>query len=208
MKTMEQKEKIEPGKYFEIEYKLFRVNPDGTETLVHEVTADEPDRAIQGLTLGFVEALDEELAGKTQGDTFDFVAAPEKAFGPYTEEEIYDVPKDRLTVDGKFDEEMFTPGAMIPLMTPDGYRIDGQVISVGPDSVKLDLNHPLAKDKVHYVGKVLQVRDPKPEELQPAHSCGCGGCGCHDHEDQGECGCDHDHGCCGDHNHDGCGCNH
>lgn len=200
---MEAKEKIEPGKYFEIEYKLYRVNPDGTETLVHEVAADEPDRAIQGLTLGFVEALDAELLGKSAGDTFDFVATPEKAFGPYTEEEIYDVPKDRLTVDGKFDEEMFTPGALIPLMTPDGYRIDGQVVSVGSDSVKLDLNHPLAKDKVHYVGKVLAVRDPKPEELQPAHGCGCG-C-CHDETD-GDC-C-HDGGCCGDHDHNGCGCNH
>ena len=190
MKTMEQKEKIEPGKYFEIEYKLFRVNPDGTETLVHEVTADEPDRAIQGLTLGFVEALDAELLGKAAGDTFDFVAAPEKAFGPYTEEEIYDVPKDRLTVDGKFDEEMFTPGAMIPLMTPDGYRIDGQVVSVGSDSVKLDLNHPLAKNNVHYVGEVLTVREPTPEELQPK-SCG-GGCG------GGCCGSEGDNGgCCG-----------
>ncbi len=205
---MDMKEKIEPGKYFEIEYKLYRVNPDGTETLVHEVTADEPDRAIQGLTLGFVEALDAELLGKGVGDTFDFVAEPEKAFGPYTEEEIYDVPRERLTVDGKFDEEMFTPGAMIPLMTPDGYRIDGEVISVGPESVKLDLNHPLAKDKVHYVGKVITVRDPKPEELQPAHGCGC--CGCHgDEEGCGDgCGCDdHDHCGC-ENNNEGCGCKH
>ena len=42
-------EKIEKGKYFEIAYQLFRVNPDGTETLVHEVTAEDPDRAIQAL---------------------------------------------------------------------------------------------------------------------------------------------------------------
>ena len=32
--------KIEPGKYFEIAYKLFRVNPDGTETLMHDVSAE------------------------------------------------------------------------------------------------------------------------------------------------------------------------
>ena len=43
-------EKIEPGKYFEIAYKLFRINPDGSETLVHEVTSDDPDRAIMGYT--------------------------------------------------------------------------------------------------------------------------------------------------------------
>lgn len=170
-------EKIEKGKYFEIAYQLFRVNPDGTETLVHEVTAEDPDRAIQGLTMGFVEALDEELEGKAAGDKFDFVAAPDKAFGPYSEEEIFSIPRNQMTVDGKFDESMFTPGALIPLMTPDGYRIDGTVVRLTPDAVVLDLNHPLAKDSVHYVGEVLFVREPTPEELQPAQGCGCGGCG-------------------------------
>ncbi len=193
---------IKPGKYFEIAYKLYRINPDGTETLVHEVTADDPDRAICGVTLGFVEALDEQLLGKKEGDTFDFTATPEKAFGPYTEEEIYTIPRDRMTVDGKFDESMFTPGALIPLMTPDGFRIDGTVVELKPDAVVLDLNHPLAKDSVHYVGEVLAVREPTQDELQPAHSCGCGcegGCG------EGACCSDADNkdekGCCG-----GCGC--
>ncbi len=192
-------EKIEKGKYFEIAYKLFRVNSDGTETLVHEVEASDPDRAIEGLTMGFVEALDKQLLGKAAGDKFDFIAAPEEAFGPYTEEDIFTIPRERMTVEGKFDEEMFVPGALIPLMTPDGYRIDGTVVRLTPDSVVLDLNHPLAKDRVHYVGEVIVVRDPTPEELQPAEGCGCGG-GCHCGDNCGDgCGCDQKEGsgCCG-----------
>lgn len=191
---------IKPGKYFEISDKLYRVNGDGSEDLVHEVEADEPDRAICGVTLGFVEALDEHLLGKKAGDKFDFIAEPEKAFGPYTEEEIYTIPRERMTVDGKFDESMFTPGALIPLMTPDGYRIDGTVVELTPEAVVLDLNHPLAKDRVHYVGEVLAVREPTEDELHPSHcggGCGCGG-NCGD-KDGGECGCDS--GSCG-----GCGC--
>lgn len=191
-------EEIKPGKYFEIAYQLYRINADGSETLVHEVTDEEPDRIICGMTLGVVEALDEELLGKKAGDTFDFTAAPERAFGPYTDEEIYTVPREHLTVDGKFDPEMFSPGALIPLVTPDGYRIDGTVVSLNDEAVVLDLNHPLAKDSVHYVGRVLNVRDPKPEELQPSGAC-CGGACC---GGDGECksndgGC----GCQG-----GCGC--
>ena len=187
---------IKPGKYFEIAYKLYRVNSDGSEDLVHEVEADEPDRAICGVTLGFVEALDEHLLGKKEGDKFDFIAEPDKAFGPYTEEEIYTIPRERMTVDGKFDESMFTPGALIPLMTPDGYRIDGTVVKLTPEAVVLDLNHPLAKDRVHYVGEVLAVREPTDDELHPKQ-CGCGGCGggCGEKKD-GECGCGS--GCCGD----------
>ncbi len=195
-------EKIEPGKYFEIAYKLFRINPDGSETLVHEVTPDDPDRAIMGYTLGFVEALENELNGRGQGYKFDFVADPAMAFGPYTDDEIYTIPRERMTVDGKFDEEMFAPGAVIPLMTPDGYRIDGTVLSLTPQAVVIDLNHPLAKDKVHYVGEVLAVREPTVEEIEEAKAeesgCGggcCGGCG-----DNGGCndgGCGSGNGCCG-----------
>lgn len=190
-------ETIKPGKYFEITYKLFRVNEDGTEDLVHEVTAEDPDRAICGVTLGFVEALDENLLNLKAGDKFDFTAEPDKAFGPYSEEEIYTIPRENMTVDGKFDESMFEPGALIPLMTPDGYRIDGTVVKLTPEAVVLDLNHPLAKDAVHYVGEVLLVREPSQEELQP--SCGgCGGgCNCGD----GGCGggnCGEEGGnCCG-----------
>ena len=190
---------VEPGKYFEIAYQLYRVNPDGSETLVHEVTADDPDRAICGVTLGFVEALDEALLGKTTGDKFDFVAEPDKAFGPYSEEEIYTIPRERMTVDGKFDESMFTTGALIPLMTPDGYRIDGTVVELTPEAVVLDLNHPLAKDKVHYVGEVTAVREATADELKASEGCGggcgCGSCGsCDDQDENGGCGCKG--GCC------------
>lgn len=191
-------EEIKPGKFFAITYKLFRVNDDGTETLVHEVTADDPDTAICGLTAGFVEALEENLVGKHAGDTFDFIAVPEKAFGPYSEEEIYTVPREQLTVEGKFDPTMFNTGAVIPLMTPDGYQIAGTVLGMNDEGVILDLNHPLAKNKVHYVGQVTEVRQPTDEELQPAHGCGggCGGGCCGSGDD---CGCDSNGcggGCC------------
>lgn len=186
--------KIENGKYFEISYKLFRVNPDGTETLVHEVTPDDPDRAIFGMSIGFVEALDKAIEGKEKGFKFDFYAQPEEAFGPYSEEDIYTVPRENLLVDGKFDESMFTPGALIPLRTPDGYVVDGKVLELTPEAVVLDLNHPLAKDRVHYTGEVTEVRNPTQEELQPAH--GCGGCCGGDSGCGGSCGDGCGDGCC------------
>ena len=124
--------KIEPGKYFEIAYKLYRINQDGSEELVHEVTADDPDRVIDGVTIGLVEALDKDLAGKEAGYKFNLTAMPEEAFGPYSQDEIYRIPRERMTVDGKFDEEMFAPGEIVPLRTPDGFRIDGVVLELTP----------------------------------------------------------------------------
>lgn len=110
--------KIEPGKYFEIAYKLYRIDEEGNEELVHEVTPDDPDRVIDGVTIGLVEALDKELAGKEAGYKFNLTAMPEEAFGPYTQDEIYRIPRERMTVDGKFDEEMFAPGEVIPCARP------------------------------------------------------------------------------------------
>ncbi|MDE6436486.1 MAG: hypothetical protein K2K69_03135 [Muribaculaceae bacterium] len=84
-------------------------------------------------------------------------------------------------------------GNYVPLMTADGYQIDGLVADVTPDAVVFDLNHPLAKNRVHYVGQVVTVRNPTEEELNPKQGCcGCGG-GCCGGEGDGECG-------------DGCGC--
>lgn len=185
--------KIEPGKYFEIAYKLYRINDDGTEELVHEVDADNPDRVIDGMTVGFIEALEKGLAGKQAGDSFDITANPEEAFGPYSQEDIYRIPRENMMVDGKFDEEMFAPGEVIPLRMADGFRVDGVVLELTPTDVVLDLNHPLAMDKVHFVGEVLLVREPTAEELNPRHCC-CGGGDC----GGGDCG----GGSCGD----GCCC--
>ncbi|MDE6135564.1 MAG: peptidylprolyl isomerase, partial [Muribaculaceae bacterium] len=144
-------------------------------------------------TIGFVEALDRELAGKTAGDKFDFYADPEEAFGPYSEENIHSIPREQLTIDGKFDKEMFTPGNYVPLLTPEGYQIDGLVADVTPDAVVFDLNHPMARHRVHYVGEVVTVRNPTEEELNPHKGCCCGG-GCGSGCDNG--GCD-DGACCG-----------
>ena len=190
--------KIEPGKYFEIAYKLYRINDDGTEELVHEVDADNPDRVIDGMTVGFIEALEKGLAGKQAGDSFDITANPEEAFGPYSQEDIYRIPRENMMVDGKFDEEMFAPGEVIPLRMADGFRVDGVVLELTPTDVVLDLNHPLAMDKVHFVGEVLLVREPTAEELHPHHCC-CGGGDC----GGGDCGGgDCGGGSCGD----GCCC--
>ncbi|MDE7108923.1 MAG: peptidylprolyl isomerase, partial [Muribaculaceae bacterium] len=85
-----------------------------------------------------------------------------------------------------------------PMMTAEGYRVEGTVLEVG-DKIKMDFNHPFAGLTVTYKGEVDEVRDATPEELHPVGGCGggCGGCG-------GGCGSD---GNCGDSCGSDCGCN-
>lgn len=185
-------EKIEPGKFVELGYKLYEVASDGKQTLVHESDKDDPERVIFGVTRGMIQPLEKAIEGLEKGGKFDLVVKAKEAFGEYDPEQVVDLPKDIFVVDGKFDDEMVKVGALVPMMTADGFRINGKVLEVSDSDVKMDFNHPLAGKDVRFEGEVLLVRDATPEELQPAHGCGCG--------------CDHG-GCSDDHNcGDGCGC--
>jgi peptidyl-prolyl cis-trans isomerase len=194
-------EKIQPGKYVELGYDLYKVNPDGSEELVHQTSPDDPERIIFGVTRGVIEPLERALDGLGVGDKFDVVVKADQAFGPYDPEQIATLPRDVFEVDGKFDEEAVRPGAALPMMTADGFRITGVVKEVTDKEVKMDFNHPLAGKDVRFSGSVSVVRDATPEELKPQHGCGCG-CGDEGCGDSCECSSEHH---CGD---DTCGCGH
>ena len=64
---MENKEKIKPGKYAELVYKLYQVDADGTETLIYESDAEEPEKLIFGVTRGLLPVLEKALDGLAAG---------------------------------------------------------------------------------------------------------------------------------------------
>lgn len=191
-------ETVKPGKYVAMTYDLYQINPDGSETLVHQVDPADPEKIVFGVTRGMIVPLEKEIDGKSKGDKFEIVVKADEAFGPVDPEQVVTLEKEIFVVDGKFDDKVIKAGAVVPMMTADGYRINGVVKEVSDDSVKMDFNHPLAGKDVRFKGEIVEVRDATPEELQPAHSCGCG---CHDDSCGDGCGCDGEKSCG-----DGCGC--
>lgn len=194
-----EKEKIEPGKYVELGYDLYKVTPEGEE-LVHQTSADDPERIIYGVTRGVIVPLEKAIEGMQAGDEFDVLVKSEDAFGPHDSEQMVTLPRDIFVVDDKFDEDVVKPGAVLPMMTADGYKINGVVAEVGPENVVMDFNHPLAGKDVRFKGKITLVRDATAEELKPQAGCGCGcegSCGCEGGCDDGACdtGCGCEGGC-------------
>lgn len=184
-------EKILPGKYVEISYDLYEVAPDGTESLVHNVVDEEPERFIFGVTKGMILPLERALEGLEPGQKFDVPVAAGEGF-PYNPDDVARLDKSIFMVDGKFDAEAIKPGAYIPMMTGDGYRITGKVVEITPEHVVMDFNHPLVGKDLRFKGKVVTVRDARPEELHPSCGGGCcgGGCGDSGCGSEGSCGCD------------------
>ena len=101
-------------------------------------------------------------------------------------------------IDGKFDHEHVTEGAILPLQNEQGQRFFGKVLEINDSKVKLDFNHPLAGKSLNFVGEVIESREASADEIQSVinqMSGGCGGCG-------GGCGSCNE-GCEGK----GCNCN-
>ena len=51
-------EKIEPGKYVELGYDLYAIEPDGTEKLVHQTNEEDPEKIVFGVTQGMIRPLE------------------------------------------------------------------------------------------------------------------------------------------------------
>lgn len=190
--------KISPNNFVSLSYDLF-VGENGKEELMEQATVEKPLEFIFG-TNSMLEEFEKNISGLAAGETFDFVLTSEQAYGEYNDEHVVDLPKNIFEVDGKMDENVIFEGNTVPMMDANGNRLNGSVVSVGDDTVKMDFNHPLAGENLHFVGKVQNVREATEEEIAALFAPqggGCGsGCGCGSHEEEGDsCGCGSGCGC-------------
>lgn len=174
------REVVGPGKFVAYSYKLYN---DADGELLFEASSKAPDVMVYGVSHEIVPGLAAVLKDLAKNDKFSVTLPPAAAFGDRNPEYELSLDPEIFMRDGKLAEEV-SVGAILPMMTAEGYRIEGTVLEIG-DKIKMDFNHPFAGMTVRYEGKVEEVRDATPDELQPSH--GCGGCG------RG-CGSD---GCCG-----------
>lgn len=198
--------KIATNKFISVSYDL-NVGEGDERELMERATSETPLTFIFG-TGSMLEAFEKNLEGLSQGDSFDFILAPDQAYGEYDEEHVVDLPRNIFEVDGKLDENVVFEGNTIPMMDSNGNRLQGSVVEVKDDIVTMDFNHPLAGETLNFAGSILEVREASAEEIAELFApqgggCGCGSCGCDD-EDEDGCGCgsSNSEGGCGS----GCGC--
>ena len=182
------RETVGPGKFVAYSYKLYN---DADGALLFEAPESAPDVMVYGVSHEIVPGLAAVMKDLAKGDKFEVTLPPAAAFGDRNDEYLLVLDKEIFMRDGKIAEEV-KEGAVLPMMTAEGYRVQGVVKEVG-DKIKMDFNHPFAGLTVRYDGKIEEVRDATPEELQPTKGCG-GGCGC---GSEGDCGSGCGGGSCG-----------
>jgi FKBP-type peptidyl-prolyl cis-trans isomerase SlyD len=166
--------------------------------VIEKATEEKPLQFLFGAGL-MLPKFESYLAGLKEGEPFTIRLAKHDAYGEVNEDAIVELPKDVFLVDGDFDEELISVGNTVPMMSSNGQRLNGHVLEVTDETVKMDFNHPLAGEDLYFSGKVLGVREASDEEIAAMLSgggCGCSSGGC----EEEACGDGHDH------NHGGCGC--
>ncbi len=142
--------------------------------VIDTATSEEPLVFIFGVG-SMIPGFETQLEGKEAGSEYEFRLQPEEAYGEYNTEAVVALPIDTFKVDGKIKEGMLTLGNVIPMQDQHGNPLRGTVKNVGEENVTMDFNHALAGKELHFTGKVLEVREASPEEIDHGHVHGPGG---------------------------------
>jgi FKBP-type peptidyl-prolyl cis-trans isomerase SlyD len=116
-----------------------------------------------------VPGLERALEGKAAGDEVNATVPPDQGYGPKNPALVQPVP--RAQFPGVTD---IAVGQQFQAQTNHGPRVV-TVISVTPETVTVDANHPLAGETLQFAVKVVDVRDATQQELDHGHAHGPGG---------------------------------
>lgn len=164
--------KIGKNKVVGMTYILSKDNVEGE--LVQEVSKDKPFIVLFGVG-ALLPKFEENLEGLAVGDAFNFALTSEEGYGEKTTEAIVDLDKKIFEVEGKIDKEFLKAGSSIPMTNENGQPLNGLVLEVAENTVKMDFNHPLAGQGLFFTGEVVEVREASAEEIEHGHVHGAGG---------------------------------
>jgi FKBP-type peptidyl-prolyl cis-trans isomerase SlyD len=140
-------------------------------------SGQEVDRSREGSPLGFITGasqiipgLEKALAGMSVGEAADIIVEPEEGYGEVRADLFQEIPRNQFPGDVEIKQGMAfeAQGPRGPFMLV--------VSSVNDnDTVTVDLNHPMAGQRLHFAVKIVEVREPSAEEITRLNrGCGCG----------------------------------
>jgi FKBP-type peptidyl-prolyl cis-trans isomerase SlyD len=147
---------------------------DANGEIIEETKAGDPLVFLYG-NGQMLPKFEDNLSALKTGDDFEFILSSEDAYGEMDQDAIIDLDKNIFMVEGKIDDELLTIGNIIPMRDDQGHMLQGTVVSIGNETVRMDFNHPMAGNVLHFKGKIIDVRTATAEELSHGHAHGAGG---------------------------------
>jgi len=152
------KDSVQNGVVVAMEYTL---KVDGE--VVDSSAGQDPLEFLTGYG-NIIAGLESEMIGMKTGESKDVVVAPADGYGEYDEEAYLDVPKNQFPKDMPVEE-----GLELTVRDDSGEARYARIEAVEGETVRLNFNHPLAGDELHFNVKVISLREPTAEELEHGH---------------------------------------
>ena len=92
------------------------------------------------------------------GENKTVIVMPSDGYGEIHQEGLFEVNRDRIPADA------LRIGTKLETHAPDGTPVFPYVAEIKEDTVVLNLNHPLAGQKLHFQVRVLTIKDPADAE--------------------------------------------
>lgn len=127
--------------------------------IIDQSSESRPLRYFHGAG-NIIPGLEKALAGKRAGDALQVDVRPEEAYGVRNEGMVQMLPREAFQGVDKVEPGMQfeASGERGPLLVT--------VVEVAGDTVRIDGNHPLAGQTLHFDVRVLDVRESTEEEKQ------------------------------------------
>ena len=165
--------KIDKNKMVSLIYELRETDSAGR--IIETIKENRPLTFIYG-TGRLLPIFESNINLLKAGDLFSFTLNSEIAYGEKREDMIVNVPISVFETDGIINEDICRVGNEIPMMDAEGNPFNGVIIEIAETYVKMDFNHPMAGLDLCFSGKIIDIRDATPEEIEGMnHSCSsCG----------------------------------
>lgn len=141
------KKKVESGSKVKLEYtgkfddgNVFD-SSEGREPLEFEVDAKQ-------VIMGF----NESVKGMKVGEEKEFKLAPKDAYGEPNPQLVQNIPRSKLPQD--LEPKV---GMVLGLKSPDGRQFGARIVDIGPETFRIDLNHPLAGKNLNFKIKIVSI---------------------------------------------------
>jgi FKBP-type peptidyl-prolyl cis-trans isomerase SlyD len=152
--------KIEKNKVVGIHYTL----KDNEGNVIDTSEGREPLNYLHGRG-NLIPGLEDELKGKALNDNIKVSIEPEKAYGQYEKDMVFEVGRSSFSDPDKIEVGMQVQGQIAEGESPRLLT----VIEIKDDKVILDANHPLAGQTLNFDVQVVELRDATKEEIDHGH---------------------------------------
>ncbi len=100
-----------------------------------------------------IKGFDQGVLGMKIGEERTIEIEPEEAYGKVREDLYQEIPKEIVNLDEEPEE-----GMTLMLATPDGRQFPAKVIEFSDENITVDLNHPLAGEKLIFKIKLVKIK--------------------------------------------------